>query len=129
MSRVGGKDTTPELVVRRAAHALGLRFRLHRKGLPGTPDLVFPRHKAAVFVHGYFWHRHEACKKATTPKSRKEFWEAKFARNVERDAQAIVALHALGWRTLIIWQCETNSPQSVSETLARFFDLIPSAHV
>src|SRR3546814_9716210 len=129
MSRVGGKDMTPELVVRRAAHALGLRFRLHRKGLPGTPDLVFPRHKAAVFVHGCFWHRHEACKKATTPKSRKEFWEAKFARNVERDAQAIVALHALGWRTLIIWQCETNSPKSVSETLALFFKLYPSVHV
>lgn len=128
MSRVRGKDTTPELVVRRAAHALGLRFRLHRRDLPGTPDLLFPRHNAAVFVHGCFWHRHEACKKATTPKSREEFWEAKFARNVERDEQAIAALHALGWRTLIIWQCETKCPQSVTETLARFFDLIPTEH-
>jgi DNA mismatch endonuclease, patch repair protein len=125
MSRVRGKDTTPELVVRRAAHSLGLRFRLHRKDLPGTPDLVFPGRKAVVFVHGCFWHRHEGCKKATAPKSRQDFWQAKFERNVARDREALAALERRGWRTLVIWQCETNDSSSVKAELTRFFGLIP----
>ena len=127
MSRVRQKDTTPEMAVRRAAHSLGLRFRLHRRDLPGTPDLVFPGRKAAIFVHGCFWHRHEGCKKATTPKSRSDFWQAKFQRNVVRDAEALEELEGRGWRTLVIWQCETGDSSTIKALLARFFDLETSA--
>lgn len=108
MSRVKSRDTGPEIRVRKAAHAMGLRFRLHRKDLPGSPDLVFPGRKVAMFVHGCFWHRHEGCKKATDPKSRTEFWQEKFARNVARDRQNIFDIEALGWRVLVIWQCEAT---------------------
>src|SRR5687768_10733427 len=100
MARIGSKHTKPELVVRRAAHAAGLRFRLHRKGLPGRPDLVFPKHKTAVFVHGCFWHRHEGCRRASMPQTRPEFWEAKFRENIERDRRTEKALRALGWRVI-----------------------------
>lgn len=123
MSRVRGKDTAPELVVRRAAHSLGLRFRLHRKDLPGSPDLVFPRRKTVVFVHGCFWHRHDGCKKATTPKSQEEFWQEKFARNVARDRRVIRELEDQGWRALIVWQCETRDSEEVRVMLGRFFGL------
>lgn len=123
MSRVRGRDTAPELRVRRAAHALGLRFRLHRKDLPGTPDLVFPRWKIAVFVHGCFWHRHEGCKKATSPKSRLDYWQPKFEGNVARDRRAVSELGERGWRTLTIWQCETEEPSGLTRILSRFFGL------
>jgi len=123
MSRVRGKDTAPELAVRRAAHSLGLRFRLHRKDLPGSPDLVFPRRKTVVFVHGCFWHRHDGCKKATTPKSHEEFWQEKFARNVARDRRVIRELEDQGWRALIVWQCETRDSEQVRVMLGRFFGL------
>lgn len=123
MSRVRGRNTTPELKVRRVAHALGLRFRLHCKGLPGTPDLVFSRWRVALFVHGCFWHRHEGCKKATNPKSREDFWRAKFERNVERDKRAIHELQARGWQALVIWQCETTDRETLKNLIARFFDL------
>lgn len=106
MARIRGKDTKPELLLRRALHALGLRYRLHGKGLPGRPDLVFPRHRAVVFVHGCFWHRHDGCKVASTPKSNTEFWEAKFARNVERDADHVSDLEAQDWRVFVVWECE-----------------------
>lgn len=109
MSRVRGKNTSPEMRVRRAAHALGLRFRLHRKDLPGKPDLVFPKHRVAMFVHGCFWHRHPGCSKASTPKSRTEFWQDKFDANVARDARVQTELEALGWRVVTIWECETKS--------------------
>src|SRR5271166_5690450 len=95
MSRVGAKDTSPEMRVRRASHALGFRFRLHRVDLPGTPDLVFPKHRMILFVHGCFWHRHAGCKKATSPKSRVEYWQEKFDRNVERDQQNVAKLKAM----------------------------------
>jgi DNA mismatch endonuclease (patch repair protein) len=108
MARIRGRDTTPELAVRRIAHRMGLRFWLHRKDLPGRPDLVFPKHRLAVFVHGCFWHRHEGCRYASTPKSRIAFWTGKFAANVERDARQAEALRALGWRVIVIWQCETG---------------------
>ncbi|MEI9982060.1 MAG: DNA mismatch endonuclease Vsr [Aliidongia sp.] len=123
MSRVKGRNTVPELSVRRVAHSLGLRFRLHRTDLPGTPDLVFPRWKVAIFVHGCFWHRHDGCKKATHPKSREDFWQAKFERNVERDRRVLFELGAHGWRTLVIWQCETNDTAAIRRTLIQFFDL------
>lgn len=121
MSRVAGKHTLPEMRVRRAAHALGYRFRLHRRDLPGTPDLVFPRRKLVLFVHGCFWHRHVDCSKASTPKSRTEFWQQKFNANVERDDRNRAALKALGWRVETIWECETKSTE-LSELLDRLIE-------
>jgi DNA mismatch endonuclease (patch repair protein) len=119
MSRVRSKNTSPEMRVRRLAHASGMRFRLHRPDLPGKPDLVFPRHRVALFVHGCFWHRHAGCAKASMPKSRMDFWEAKFERNVERDRQAERRLEALGWRVLVVWECETKSDDEIRELLSR----------
>jgi len=115
MARIGSKDTQPELRVRRMAHALGFRFRLHRRDLPGTPDLVFPKFRVALFVHGCYWHRHEGCSKAYTPKSRVDFWQEKFAANVERDARAAEKLRAMGWKPVVIWECETTDPARLAE--------------
>lgn len=121
MSRVRSKDTLAELRVRRAAHALGFRFRLHRSDLPGKPDLVFPKYRVALFVHGCFWHRHPGCRKASTPKSRIEFWQSKFDRNVERDVQTMAALKRLGWQPVVIWECETKDNVALSNCLSQFF--------
>jgi DNA mismatch endonuclease (patch repair protein) len=120
MSRIRGKDTKPELVVRRLAHALGYRYRLHRKDLPGRPDLVFPGRRKVVFVHGCFWHRHPGCRKASTPSTRREFWETKFAQNVERDARKEAELRAAGWEVLVIWECETRDSAAVAKRLREF---------
>lgn len=109
MSRVGQKDTKPEMRVRRFLHAHGLRFRLHRKDLPGRPDIVLPSRRIVVFVHGCFWHRHPGCPKATTPSSNVEFWATKFEANVRRDKDVIEALKALGWVSLVVWECETDA--------------------
>lgn len=122
MSRVKSKNTTPELRVRKAAHAMGLRFRLHRIDLPGRPDLVFPKHRTVIFVHGCFWHRHIDCPKASTPKTSVEMWQAKFKRNVERDAQNIAQLSAMGWRAIVIWECETKSPDVLAHRLKTIFN-------
>lgn len=122
MARIRGRDTGPELAVRRIAHRMGLRFRLHRKDLPGRPDLVFPKHRLAVFVHGCFWHRHQGCRYASTPKSRIAFWTEKFAANVVRDARQEAALRALGWRVLVIWQCESRDEAAVERRLAASID-------
>lgn len=119
MGRVRAKNTKPEMIVRRLAHGLGFRFRLHRRTLPGRPDLVFPRFRKAIFVHGCFWHRHH-CKKATTPKSNAEFWHKKFAENVERDTRAIAELTSLGWSSMIVWECQTNDIESLSDSLLAF---------
>lgn len=108
MSRIRGSNTKPEMLVRRTAHALGLRFRLHRKDLPGTPDIVFPATKTALFVHGCFWHRHDSCRYAYTPKSNEAFWSQKFVRNVERDREVVNELRRAGWRPIVIWECETK---------------------
>lgn len=105
MSAIHGKDTKPEMIVRRYLHSLGYRFRLHRKDLPGKPDLVMPKYRLAIFVHGCFWHRHEGCRYTTTPSNRAEFWQTKFAANVQRDQRNREALHAAGWRVLVIWEC------------------------
>lgn len=121
MSRVKSKDTTPELRVRKVAHALGLRFRLHRSDLPGRPDLVFPKYRTVIFVHGCFWHRHPGCSKASTPKTSTEMWQAKFKRNVERDAENIAQLSGLGWRTAVIWECETKSPDLLAHQIKSIF--------
>lgn len=109
MSRIRGKDTKPEIALRKALHALGLRYRLHGAGLPGRPDLVLPRYKTVVFVHGCFWHRHAGCNIATTPKSNTEFWQEKFKKNVERDARVVAQLQMLGWRVFTVWECELAS--------------------
>ena len=119
MAGIRGRDTAPERAVRRVAHRMGLRFRLHRKDLPGRPDLVFPRHRLAVFVHGCFWHRHEGCRYAYTPKSRVAFWTRKFAGNVARDRRNEDALRDLGWRVLIVWECEARDAEAVGMRLAR----------
>lgn len=118
MSRVRSKDTLPEMRVRRTAHALGLRFRLHRKDLPGRPDLVFPKHRVAMFVHGCFWHRHPGCSKASTPKSHTDFWQGKFDTNVARDQRVSIELAAAGWRVMTIWECETKSLDLIVRKLA-----------
>ena len=120
MAGIRGKDTSPELAVRRIAHGMGLRFRLHNKNLPGRPDVVFPRHRLAVFVHGCFWHQHQACRFAQIPKSRVSFWKNKFAANVARDKRNIAALHGLGWRVLVIWECEVGNRRVVQDKLAAF---------
>ena len=117
MSRIRGRDTGPELVVRRTAHKMGFRFRLYRKDLPGTPDLVFPKHRLAVFVHGCYWHRHSGCRFAYSPKSRVEFWTKKFKQNVARDSRNQTALQDLGWRVLVIWECETRNIEIVEDRL------------
>ena len=105
MSSIRGKDTVPERAVRRMLHALGFRFRLHRRDLPGRPDIVLPRHHLAIFVHGCFWHRHPGCHYTTQPKSNVHFWTTKFEGNVGRDRNALLGLRKAGWRTLVIWEC------------------------
>ena len=109
MSRVRQKDTTPEILTRKALHRLGYRFRLHRKDLPGRPDIVLPRHDAVVFVHGCFWHRHKGCKLAYPVKSNKAFWNKKFADNTRRDREACRKLSELGWNVIVVWECLTRS--------------------
>lgn len=115
MSGIRGRDTTPERLVRRYLHAAGLRFRLGGCGLPGRPDIVFPSWRVAVFVHGCFWHRHAGCRYTTTPTTRPDFWMSKFGANVTRDAQAIRKLDAIGWTSLIIWECETRCALLIDE--------------
>jgi DNA mismatch endonuclease (patch repair protein) len=117
MSKVRSRDTKPELAVRSAAHALGYRFRLYRRDLPGCPDLLFPRNRVALFVHGCFWHRHAQCRRASTPATDREFWIAKFERNVRRDAQVADALRAEGWDVRIIWECETRNTADLRDKL------------
>ena len=106
MSKVRSRDTKPEWILRCGLHRLGFRYCLKNSQMPGSPDLVFPKFHAAVFVHGCFWHRHPGCKDASTPKSNIDFWERKFAENVERDSRLIRELENLGWRILVVWECE-----------------------
>ena len=122
MRRVRGKDTTPERAVRRVAHALGYRFRLHRRDLPGTPDLVFPRLRRAIFVHGCFWHRHEGCSRTTTPKTRAAYWREKFDQNIRRDRRNLAALRDLAWEVLVVWECQTFERAELRARLSRFLN-------
>lgn len=108
MSRIRGKDTKPERAVRSLLHRMGYRFRLHRRDLPGKPDIVLPKYRAVVFVHGCFWHRHKGCRYAYTPKTRKEFWENKFSENIRRDKENSARLRQLGWKIIYVWECETE---------------------
>jgi DNA mismatch endonuclease (patch repair protein) len=121
MSRVKSKNTSPEIRVRQVAHALGLRFRLHPKNLPGQPDLVFPKHKVVVLVHGCFWHRHPGCSKASTPKSRTEYWRQKFDANVARDIATEKELLRLGWRVLTVWECTTHEQTALTDLVRQHF--------
>jgi DNA mismatch endonuclease (patch repair protein) len=123
MARVRGKNTGPEHVVRRLLHRLGLRFRLHRKGLPGRPDIVLPKWKTAIFVHGCFWHRHAGCVRTTTPDANRAFWLEKFAQNKQRDRRNKKALRKRGWRVVVIWECETCRPDRLKDRLMAQFGL------
>lgn len=120
MRSIRKADTRPELVVRRLAHALGFRFRLHRRDLPGCPDLVFPGRRKVILVHGCFWHQHAGCRLARQPKTRPDYWPAKLARNVERDAQVRERLVEAGWEVLIVWECETRDVAALAEKLESF---------
>lgn len=123
MSRIRGANTSPELIVRQLVHAMGFRFRLHRRDLPGTPDIVLPRHRKIIFVHGCFWHRHRCKYGRPRPRTNAAFWERKLDGNVRRDKKDLLALRRLGWRVLIIWECQTRHPELVLSRLSRFLIL------
>ncbi len=108
MAAIRNKDTKPEVAIRKLLFSLGYRFRLHRKDLPGHPDIVLPKHKIAIFVNGCFWHRHEGCRYAATPATRKEWWQAKFDGNVARDQRNYGLLREMGWQVIVIWECEAR---------------------
>jgi DNA mismatch endonuclease (patch repair protein) len=120
MARIRSRDTGPELLVRRALHAAGFRFRLHRRDLPGTPDIVLPCHRTAILVHGCFWHRHEGCRMAGRPKTRTAYWDGKFAANLVRDRTTAAALIAQGWRIEVIWECEARRPERLAGRIETF---------
>ena len=122
MAQIRSRNTKPEIAVRRILHSLGYRFRLHRKDLPGNPDIVLPKYKSVIFVHGCFWHRHKDCRYSYSPKSRTEFWQDKFAENIERDKQSAEELKMLGWRQLVIWECEAKDPENIRSIIDRFFE-------
>lgn len=121
MSRIRGKNTALEMKVRSLLHGLGYRYRLHRKDLPGTPDLVFPARKSVILIHGCFWHGHD-CARAALPTSNRDFWETKIGRNKERDGQAQEALIKGGWKVLTIWQCQTRNDPILRERLVGFLE-------
>lgn len=129
MSGIRGKNTQPELKVRRILHAHGYRFRLHRKDLPGNPDIVLPKLMTCIFVHGCFWHRHSGCRYSTSPSTRVEFWNKKFQKNVERDTRNKKALEALGWIVLIVWECELKGVGSGLSLLLGRLDSIGKARL
>ena len=122
MASVRSRDTRPELAVRTLFHKLGFRFRLRGKGLPCKPDLVLPRYRVAVFVHGCFWHRHQGCPNTRTPKSRVEFWTEKFETNVRRDRENLLALEALGWHYFVIWECELKDVSALQARILGYFE-------
>jgi len=117
MSRIRSKDTAPEKRVRSFLHNAGFRFRLHVKELPGSPDIVLPKYRTAIFVHGCYWHRHPGCKFAYTPKTRIEFWQNKFTQNVERDLKKKILLKQAGWDVLIVWECSTKEAGKLTVAL------------
>ncbi|MES0075780.1 DNA mismatch endonuclease Vsr [Mesorhizobium sp. M0058] len=120
MSLIRSKDTKPEVQLRSMLHAEGYRFRLHRRDLPGAPDIVFPSRRKAILVHGCFWHAHEGCKTANIPKTRTDYWQLKFARNKARDMENESRLHHLGWQTLVVWECEINEKAKLLRTVVAF---------
>ena len=120
MRRIRSKNTKPELVVRSLVHKLGYRFRLHRKDLPGKPDLVFPSRRKAILVHGCFWHGHETCPNGRRPKSRENYWNPKIDRNMQRDTETQQVLEAMGWQVLVVWECELGNLEATAASLTKF---------
>lgn len=129
MQAVKSKDTAPELTVRRLVHGMGYRFRLHRKDLPGKPDLVFPRLRKVLFVHGCFWHGHECARGARVPVQNRDYWIQKIARNKERDKRAQGALKAIGWTCLALWECEIKDADAVMKIIKRFLGRASTANL
>ena len=130
MARIRNKDTSPEIAVRKLAHAMGYRFRLHRKDLPGRPDMVFPSRKAVIFIHGCFWHQHPdpSCKDGRRPKSRPEYWEPKLDGNMARDLRNQADLQSAGWRVLVLWECGTADTDGLRAKLNTFLDPAGETH-
>jgi DNA mismatch endonuclease, patch repair protein len=122
MAKVHSKDTKPELAVRSLLHKMGYRYRLHRKDLPGKPDLTFPSRRAVVFVHGCFWHQHLHCRAGRIPMSKEEYWRPKLLKNVTRDGANLDALQTSGWRVMVVWECETKDPAFLGKRLVSFLD-------
>ena len=122
MSAIKSKNTKPEIKVRKLLHSMGYRFRLHSKDLPGSPDIVLPKYKTVIFVHGCFWHRHENCKYASTPKTRKEFWNKKFIENKKRDSEIQEKIKILDWRSVVIWECETKNIENLRDKIIDVFN-------
>lgn len=120
MSRVKGRDTKPEMLVRSLVHRMGFRFRIHRRDLPGKPDIVLPRHGKVIFVHGCFWHGHKRCPRSKRPATSKSFWNKKLDANIERDKRFRKELRWMGWKLLVVWQCETHNPEKLLVKLERF---------
>lgn len=120
MRRIRSKDTAPEMAVRRLAHGLGYRYRLHRKDIPGKPDLVFPGRRKVIFIHGCFWHQHPGCREGRPPKSNAAYWLPKLERNIERDKAALAQLAAAGWDALVVWECETKNHEAMRQALLDF---------
>ena len=122
MSAIKSKNTKPEIKVRKVLHSMGYRFRLHSKDLPGSPDIVLPKFKTVIFVHGCFWHRHENCKYASTPKIRQEFWNKKFTENITRDSEIQDKIKNLDWRSVVIWECETKNIENLRDKIIDVFN-------
>ncbi len=122
MSRVKGRDTKPELLVRSLVHRMGFRFRLHRRDLPGNPDIALPRHAKVIFVHGCLWHGHKQCPRSKRPTTNKEFWNRKLDQNIERDKRFQRKLRRIGWKALVVWECETRMPEKLLRKLEKFCD-------
>jgi DNA mismatch endonuclease (patch repair protein) len=120
MSRVRGRDTKPEILVRSFVHRMGFRFRIHRRDLPGNPDIVLPRHGKVIFVHGCFWHGHKRCQRSKRPTTNKGFWNKKLDENIERDKRFQRKLRLMGWKVLVLWQCEGRKPEKMLRKLERF---------
>lgn len=127
MAAVKGKDTKPEMIVRKYLFSRGLRFRVQVRKLPGTPDIVLPKYKTAIFVNGCFWHGHEGCKYFRLPKSNIEFWKKKIGRNIERDGESMQALLDLGWKVIRVWECELRNKANREETLNKIYNSIASS--
>jgi DNA mismatch endonuclease (patch repair protein) len=117
MSKIRGKDTKPEKIVRSLLHSMGYRFRLHRKDLPGKPDIVLPKYKTVIFVHGCFWHRHEGCKFSTMPGSHIPFWKSKFENTIRRDMRSTIELEKMKWNVIVVWECQTKKQDSLIKSL------------
>lgn len=122
MSLIRGSDSAPEMKLRRLVHGMGYRYRLHVKELPGKPDMVFPSRHAVIFMHGCFWHRHKACKLARLPKSRLDFWQPKLEENRKRDLRNQERLKKMGWRMLVVWECQIVDTQRVSNIVKEFLE-------